>query len=343
VSASTSYVLLCRHGKHDAGTLSDQGRRDVETVADTLAETLARPLTPGGEQSVRVGAILVAPTPEARATADAVWQKLRPVLEILVEPVEQDWLAPKWAWDKADDGHEELASSVSIKSPANAVLVVGHLPQLSWMSTKLLRSGYALAHAEVACVSVGGRWRRRWVPWSIAPRDDEVRLALIDKIRSKMDTAKLFSAILALALGVILDQDKLHKATGPGDADRILGELAAGLLVAGLVLYLATLYAYDSLLMPSRFWRDSKQAPRRAGRWLSRRPPTSSTLVLYQNMTRIWTWLFTPATICIAVGLMLLGVAVVDPSRNALIGAAAGFIVLTAWIRHFRPVLGSED
>jgi phosphohistidine phosphatase SixA len=343
VSGSASYVLVCRHGRHDAGTLSDQGRRDVENVADTLAETLDRPLTPGGEQSVRIGAILVAPTPEARATADAVWQKLRLVSKSPVEWVEPDWLAPKWAWENAEDGRKKLASSVPIKPPANAVLVVGHLPQLHWMSAKLLRSGYALAHAEVACVSVGGTWRRGWVPWSIAPRDDEVRLALIDKIRSKMDTAKLFSAILALALGVILDQDKLQKATGPDNADRILGELAAGLLVAGLVLYLATLYAYDSLLMPSRFWRDSKKPPRRAGRWLSRRPPTSSTLVLYQNMMRIWTWLFTPATICIAVGLMLLGIAAVDPSRNALISAAASLIVLSAWIRHFRPVLGSED
>ena len=342
MSASSRFVLICRHGKRapgDAGGLSDAGREEVASVADVLAETLTRPLTPGGKASVRVGTILVAPSAEARQTADFLCQKL-PDPPKFVEP---DWLAPGRAWSEADDGVKQLYQHLPDGAHANAVLVVGHLPQLSWMSAGILRSGYALTHAEVACITLGSRGRRGWIPWSISPKDDETRAALLDKIRSKMDIAKLFSAILALSLGVILDQDKLRKATGSGETDRVLAELAAGLLLAGLVLYLATLYAYDSLLMPSRFWREGKKAPFRARRWLAQRPPSSSTLVLYQNMMRIWTWLFTPATICIALGLGLLGIAAVDPSRNALIGAAAGAIVLVAWIRYFRPVLGSED
>lgn len=61
-------------------------------------------------------------------------------------------------------------------------------------------------------------------------------------------------------------------------------------------------------------------------------------------MMRIWTWLFTPATVCIGIGLVLLAVAAADPSwpQGALL-AAASAIVLIGWVWVFRPILGAED
>ena len=68
------------------------------------------------------------------------------------------------------------------------------------------------------------------------------------------------SVVIAFALGVILDRGKIVEATGRRLRDRVMGEVATLLFLAGFALYLATLYAYDRLLMPTRFWRQKRDA-----------------------------------------------------------------------------------
>jgi hypothetical protein len=94
-----------------------------------------------------------------------------------------------------------------------------------------------------------------------------------------------------------------------------------------------------------RFWAESAHGPGRLleRRWLARRPPSSSLLVLHQNMIRVWNWIFTPATISAIVGLALLAYAALDPGWNEVVIALGAAAAILAWYRYFRPILGTED
>jgi hypothetical protein len=102
------------------------------------------------------------------------------------------------------------------------------------------------------------------------------------------------------------------------------------------------MYAYDTLLMPERFWGERR--PRRRRRWLVDRPPSGSPWVLYLNMRRIWSGLFTIATLLAVAGIATLGYAALDPHTWAQIGVLAGAGVAVAALSYwFRPIIGSED
>jgi hypothetical protein len=185
------------------------------------------------------------------------------------------------------------------------------------------------------------------VLWTIAPDDRKAADQVRDKIRSKIETAKLLSGVITFALGallaVLLDPAKWKTVAAPG-----VLQLAAGLLLAALVLFLATMYAYDRLLMPDRFWGEQRPRPyapiQRRGNWLVERPPSSTAWVLYVNMMRVWRDLFTPATACVVTALTLLSAVVLHlgwiPMVAIVVPAAAILALLVYW---FRPILGSED
>jgi hypothetical protein len=249
----------------------------------------------------------------------------------------------------------------------NAVLVVGHQPHLGWLTDTLLRPpgrwwrfrsfAVPFSRAELVCLAfpparqIAGRQLSRYgqghVLWTIAPDDRKAADQVRDKIRSKMETAKLLSGVITFALGallaVLLDPGKWKTVTAPG-----VIQLAAGLLLAALVLFLATMYAYDRLLMPDRFWGEQRPRPdappQRRGHWLVQRPPSSTAWVLYVNMMRVWRGLFTPATACVVIALALLSSVVLHlgwiPMVAIVLPASAILALLVFW---FRPILGSED
>src|SRR5207248_5751003 len=68
--------------------------------------------------------------------------------------------------------------------------------------------------------------------------------------------------------------------------------VSALLFLTSVVLYLLMLYAYDRLLMPSRYWSERIGALDES--WPVKRPPSSENRLLYQNMTNIWRWMFLP-------------------------------------------------
>jgi hypothetical protein len=162
-----------------------------------------------------------------------------------------------------------------------------------------------------------------------------------------METAKLLSGVITFGLGallaVLLDPDKWTKVTVRGPL-----QVAAGLLLAALVLYLATMYAYDRLLMPDRFWGEQRPRPtgllHRGGGWLVQRPPSSAAWVLYVNMMRVWRGLFTTATACVVSALGLLSATVLHLGwRPLVLIALPTALVVVLLVYWFRPVLGSED
>ena len=180
--------------------------------------------------------------------------------------------------------------------------------------------------------------KRSRIEWSIAPTDDKGTELLREKIRSKMGIAQLLGAFITLVLsGVVLDPDRLNDL-GRGWAV----SLSAVLFLGAIALYAATMYAYDSLLMPSRFWAESPATPRAAPRTV-RRPPSSVNWILYENMLRLWNWLFTPATALVLVGLLLLSYAALQPPWALAMTTGAIAVVIAAYLRWYRPDIGSQD
>jgi hypothetical protein len=227
-----------------------------------------------------------------------------------------------------------------------------------------------LRHGEVACLVFEEprrrrTWRRedrkvRWwwwqrsryraprVAWTISPTDQDAPDDVRDKVRSKLETAKLLGGVVTVVLGALLAllfDDKKWTALSP--LQQVGARASAGLLLAAVALYLATVYAYDGLLMPPRFWAELSPRdplrPSRRGSWLVRRPPSSSAWLLYQNMQRAWWGLFTPATACVGLALVLLALTITRASGWVVLAFLVG-LALVAWpIAWFRPVLGSED
>jgi len=265
----------------------------------------------------------------------------------------------------------------------NALLVVGHQPQMGWVSSYLSDARFTgrnnavpLAASEIVSLRLrqkGGRWRGR-LCWTLAPDDREALEAVSDKVRGKMESAKLLSAVITLVLaallGVLLDSSRWNSlaaanasVAGMSYSAQAGTQVAFLLLLAALALYLVTMYSYDRLLMPTRFWAEGpprthrtsafqggrlpstlqQLADRRTRGWLPRRPPSSSAWVVLRNMQRTWFWLFTPANILVSVALAILAAPLLRLHgwMWAFTGLFALAVVVWAW--WFRPVLGSED
>lgn len=224
----------------------------------------------------------------------------------------------------------------------SAVVLVANDPFVGWLS-RAFGSSVHLGKGEMA----GFEWcRRRWyrerswvLAWTLCHTDKDATDDLRAKIRSKMDVAKVFGALGVALLTFLLQQ----AITGGDEVWKSNWALASLLLIgAGTGLYFATLFAYDRLLMPTRFW-----SPRPAGQtppWVVRRPPSGDQLVLYQNMMHIWSTLFVPACLLIGAGLLALGIRAFDGRTAWWLGAVAGVVGVTAlWWWYQRPRLGAED
>jgi hypothetical protein len=189
---------------------------------------------------------------------------------------------------------------MQLREDSNALLVVGHQPQMGWLSSYLSgdrrpgwRSGAVpLAASEVVCLRLrdkDGQWRGR-LRWTLAPDDSKALDAVSDKVKGKMESAKLLSAVITLALtallGVLLDSSRW---SGLGSPKASIGNFSYGgqaaiqvafvLLLTALALYLLTMYSYDSLLMPTRFWAEDPDRSREDGPDASQRRSALTRLV----------------------------------------------------------------
>jgi hypothetical protein len=349
---------------------------EVRQTTAVLGRGLGRIHTVGGRKKLE----LRPPQGATGVTSDSAQPRDRwvPVNECRMLDVEQfikpgdDTKLVNWLTDVAE-GNDPAPPTcddgpwADVDRPAgNAVLVIGHQPHLGWLSDALLRRGrwwrfrsfaVPFSRAELVCLAFQTpRWtskRPHWprragrVLWTITPDDARAAENVRDKIRSKMETAKLLSGVITFGLGallaVLLDPAKWAKITARGPL-----QVASGLLLVALVLYLATMYAYDRLLMPERFWGEQRPRPtgllHRGGGWLVQRPPSSAAWVLYMNMMRVWRGLFTTATACVVAALGLLSATVLHLGwRQVVVIALPTALVAALLVYWFRPILGSED
>jgi hypothetical protein len=107
------------------------------------------------------------------------------------------------------------------------------------------------------------------------------------------------------------------------------------------VLCISTLYAYDTLLMPTRFWTSRPPKDDDHPRAVAKRPPSSATLVLQQRMVRIWTLQFTAANALVFVSFTLLACAILGPSLWLALTVLAA--LGAAFLGRRLSALGSHD
>lgn len=388
------YLLLMRHGSVDRGSadlecnqkLSTDGVKDATAVAKALGENLS--FTDDGAK-IRIAEVIYSPYRHANETAGVLYSAFRSRGELLsCRPCDE--LAPNVFWpdtrvpsfaNSADALACELQSTDNGGTGANAIVVVGHEPQLSWIAEGLLSLRVARtvlprklpppARAEVHCLRLEpNSWTRPRHLWSISPSDEKTVAALVDKIKSKMQTAGQLGAfltfLLGAALGLLADRDKLGAIisnTTKEGAPRLLTAsllpqafapplppnvlyivlaISIGSLFCAMGLYLAAMFAYDSLLMPSRFWLASRRIP--PVKWMPQRPPSPAAWTLYANMTHIWRWLFTPATWAVVLGLLGLAEVVffVHPLDFMALVVAVGML-FGLYVYWKRPRFGAQD
>ena len=226
-----------------------------------------------------------------------------------------------------------------------------------------------IARSEIVCLRFyyirNWQYKKSQLLWSIAPSDPETFKQLREKIKSKMDTAKLLGTfilfLLGIVLGIISDNNKFSSLTAPkatprsffslseiGLTDLINVDLHAIMVIsvvclfAAAVLFLMSMYAYDRLLMPTRFWAEGikKSSPT----WLPQRPPSSSLLILQKNMERVWMCLFTPAVFFVLLSLIGFAFVVmrINPIEYVLAVIVFGVLIFV-YHRHAKPHIGTED
>lgn len=317
--------------KKDGGDKSS-GNPEFDYPTHDVAHALREELLYG--RQIRLGCILYAPTPESSATAGLLRDGLagrdshrlpdrdpfkgdsRDTFTIEITSMERDGeihydhqfyackcadlnpAMPRTA-DTVVRAQCQIAASLEKVSDAksNAVLVVGHQPQLSWLSDQLT-AGHGwriwrrlqwwstgpvpITHGEIVCLRIEKRQPaiRKWsghMLWSIHP-DDSKRLADIrEKVQSKLKSAELLASVLGLALtaviallldrsrwqGLAMDGEEPRPPVTPFGQDWLSFEPRTGvqvaviMFIAALAMYLMTVYAYDSLRMPPEFWSEA--------------------------------------------------------------------------------------
>jgi phosphohistidine phosphatase SixA len=371
------YVLLMRHGTSQSKSyaprppeeaLTTEDREQVEEVASKLKEFIAE-TTHLPDHRFTLKQIWSATTPEAGDTARIMHTRLVDACDIT--QVENEVLSPKHTSPYGSAGkHQSLIDNI-IKhfkddpEPGNALLIVGHQPILGWIAEELTGEAYPIERAELLCLRFAGeprRYRRTWrhrfaghqlavLRWVLTPvhvSGTDPLTELKEKISGKMEGAKLLgtftTAILGFMLNTLIDKTKISDL-GPYGPVLVAAALAFFLAI---LLYFASYYAYDRLLMPIRFWSASAPVDKNhQPDWLVMRPPSSALWVLYQNMMHIWQYLFTPAVVLVCAGLVLLGFIVFRPEGGYLITAIILSVVVGVSFkplyRRLGPRLGSQD
>lgn len=245
---------------------------------------------------------------------------------------------------------EAVWSKFECALPADGCIIVGHDPQMSWLLGHLLSSeaklpsfftrlvmpwrppranrSFSLLPGELVWLERKNSNKSESPSLSVfAPTDSDTTEELIDKIKSKMNTAKALGAFFtglvtfaaAQALGAEYSQTLYEVLVGIG--------FATLLLAVGL--YFLSLFRYDELLMPKRFW-EAKPPNGNRDQGFVERPPGPDVWVLYQNMIRVWDSLFVPATLWAAIGVTMLVVGFLEPTGWWWIAPIAAAIALAA-------------
>jgi phosphohistidine phosphatase SixA len=370
-NASWKWIGIMRHGQAfrpgtamdkwvPGSSLTTEGLSDAIAVGRRFAEAISEYEIDTAEVT-----IVCARSRVARDTAAALRDQLRgseaPVPLKCLDPA--TWPADPIADASADkkENPESRWRRITKEIPrreARFVVVVGHDPQVSWLLHHLVEKGgrgqwragpLPLARGELAMLD--GPPEKAALRWVLSPSDEKVIGQLQEKIKSKMDSAKLLGAFLT-ALLVFSAKELAGVNSTPAWYPWVAG-LGLVSLAMATAAYFVTMFKYDELLMPVRFWPsprpeiDNRSTAPKLPRGFVRRPPSSAAWVLYQNMMHVWNRAFIPATLLGGVGAIAVAVALAQPDRFWWLAVGSSIVALVAltfvvWLMA-EPKLGVSD
>ena len=183
---------------------------------------------------------------------------------------------------------------------------------------------------------------------------DEGETDLLPKVQSKMQTSALLAGFSSATFGVVLTQSD-YWASWPAGAAWPSGlqgvAVTAGLVLLALatLLFVVSIYMYDRLALPRRYWDDDADSGDRdesgqrvcpQDRWRSFRRDRVRHGLLFAYMVWVWRFVFS-----VAVGMALLGFLALVVHRGvwlvSLLFVAATAVVIAYYVR-FRPELGVD-
>ena len=392
------YLFLMRHAKHDEGRLTEEGSAHIRSLAMRFSEWGQAEWRNQPDRTVRLW--FTSTSAEVQETADALARNvLARARQGQDEPYpfacslegehsmgesgtdRQSWM-PALVPSFLAGGHD-LGSSLSAYSPdkpvfrslckwlqapgagqesarrteTDAPLLVGNDPLIGWVASKLTGRDTPVARGELVCLISEPRACTRWrLLWTLSEDGETEAEAIRAKIKSKMNTAGALGAVI-VGLTTFLLQNSVK--TEPD----IWQWLAFAALATSAGLYFATLFLYDTMQMPPRFWSSRfPSRPRHDGRLHAitarlrhghpsvRRPPTSTARVLQASMVQVWVWIFTPATVLAGIGVACLAIGTSGDRHPVGLHpwqGLAAIVVLTAaagtWVAWQRPDLGASD
>jgi hypothetical protein len=146
---------------------------------------------------------------------------------------------------------------------------------------------------------------------------------LRDKIKSKMEVAKFFSGFLAILLGLSFKDLKnlLERSSSENELVFSLVWFGVIFVLGSLTCSVATLFAYDRLLMPKAFWQGKAPNAHDTITWKrknSSSKDSSSKMmnkygafgnfdkILHARMAAAWRYLFIPGVLFFFIGVIML-------------------------------------
>jgi hypothetical protein len=350
-----------RHAEHKEGALEADATAHVIGVSGRLREWLD---LEGRVQNLRsIDVWLATDVPEVRETA-RILASTGGFTEPRVLPVEvcEDVEHVLGAYDPDAQAFDKLVGWLVSPTPTSKLLV-GNDPLIGWLANRLrladrLRgvgrhADVAVDRGELVCLRIDGRaaehpdkasWKLIWTISADGPTTTE---AILVKVRSKATIATALGTVIVGLTTFLLQNAVKEGCTG-------FQWLAFAAFFASAYFYFATLFLYDTLQMPSRYWASRFPTSRKwwRGRPTLARPPTSTARVLQVAMVQIWKRVFTLATVLGAVGVVLLAMsatpsgAAFDPNVEPwLIALTIAIVAGTCglWVFLNRPDLGTTD
>ena len=205
------------------------------------------------------------------------------------------------------------------------VAFVGHNPWLSDLLNYLIpNSVRTLDRAEAVCVSgtaqdlFQGRGKIDFLTSDLENQDEHTEEQLRSKIKSKMTVSTFLAGFTFSVLNELL---KIQSFT-------LLPTVAVVSLTGALALFIASVYMYDQMSMPKRYWRDQSNTI------------SHPVELLYYFMLRTWNWIFTPAVILALIGF----IATLFNTKNYQMAISGVLIIVVVIIYYFimKPRLGSD-
>lgn len=345
------HLLVMRHAEHDDGALTEDARTYLAKLGRWLAEW--RDAAWRDQPARRIEVWQAATAREVAETAAAVAEHLgTEPPHVITDPaaarVERDLAAYEPSKSTFDTLVTRLVAAAK-EHPERAIVLVGNEPMVGWLARRLHGHDVAIDRGELVCLtraaSAGGSWA---LEWTLSADGDAQTAAILTKVSSKATTGTALGTVIVGLTAFLIETSLSQPFTG-------WQWLAVAALGSSAFLYFASLFLYDGLQMPSRYWGSRFPGSRHRlvhGRATLARPPTSTARVLQVAMVQIWLRIFTPATYLAGLGVVLLAVSTTavgrswDPAVHPLavvLGTAGLIAVLVLWVLWNRPDLGSTD